>query len=153
MRHLYIGAQQTDEAAHLSSSPVLMFSFDFHLYPLELMLLQSASHMYYIGHKTRVLMLCSLRFNFTIALEESSFFMNSHGFLQYNIFSPLHVRPGQAVVGSVEKWRKENKLKEKNIPWLNSIYNICGVVVIELFRTILIDTIKENGVAFRKVLI
>lgn len=52
-----------------------------------------------------------------------------------------------------KKRKKKEKKKETNYYGWPVYTNMCGVVVIELFRTILIDTIKENGTAFQKVLI
>lgn len=74
--------------------------------------------------------------------------------LPFNIFCPLHV--WQVEEGHAYNGENENKFQEKkkkNYHGWPVYTNICGVVVIELFRTILIDTIKENGVTFQKVLI
>lgn len=55
--------------------------------------------------------------------------------------------------GKGEEWRKRKQITRKKETTIADIYtNICGVVVIELFRTILIYTIKENGTTFQKVL-
>lgn len=55
-------------------------------------------------------------------------------------------------------WRKrtilrkgeKKKKKENNYHGWTVYSNICGVVVIELFRTISINTIQENGTTFPK---
>lgn len=122
-----------DTIKRWSNSPELLpfyvFSL-FHLFPLKLTLLPCDSHMYYVGHKTVVLLLCSLQFNFTMSLEETSFFMNLHGFLQRTVTFSVNF------MCDLDKWQKDMRkmekkktsYKKKKLPWLTNIYKYlwCG---------------------------
>lgn len=112
----------------------------------QVMLLQSISHMEHVGRKTLTLLLCLLYFDFTVrSWGNLLFFFSTSTIFFNNIFSPPHkcqVKEGH-----------ENKLEKEHYHDRTLIYStiICGVVVIKLFGTIVINTIKANGLTFQSV--
>lgn len=87
----------------------------FPFFSLQAMLLQYFSHMEHVGHKTITLMLCLLYFNFTICSCGNLLFSQRPWFSFNLIFS---------VNFTCVKWRKDNKLKKKNIVMNVHLYTV-----------------------------
>lgn len=105
--------------------PFFFFSL-FHLFPLKLMLLPCDSHIYYVGHKTIVLKLCSPQFNFTMSLEGTSFFNESPWITStYSyIFCPPHVITRTSGGRTCIKWRWRKQVKRKKTTMANQYIQI-----------------------------